>query len=79
MIRVEDKYFIVELSLSWTISRDREFFSLLHFLNYISPTQKVIPAYSMGLFKIPKSICGNINSILSKYWWGQTKEERKIH
>ena len=55
------------------------FFFLLLFLNYISPTQKVIPTYSMGLFKIPKSICGNINSILSKYWWGQTKEERKIH
>ena len=40
---------------------------------------QAIPTYSMSLFKIPKTICDNINSILSKYWWGQTKEERKIH
>ena len=45
----------------------------------IKTVAQVIPTYSMGLFKIHKSICDNINSILSKYWWGQTKEERKIH
>ena len=45
----------------------------------IKMVAQAIPTYSMGLFKIPKSICDNINSILSKYWWGQTKEERKIH
>ena len=45
----------------------------------IKTVAQAIPTYSMGLFKIPKSICDNINSILSKYWWGQTKEERKIH
>ena len=45
----------------------------------IKMVAQAIPTYSMGLFKIPKSICDNINLILSKYWWGQTKEERKIH
>ena len=45
----------------------------------IKMVAQAIPTYSMGLFKIPKSICDNINSILSKYWWVQTKEERKIH
>lgn len=35
--------------------------------------------YSMSLFKIPKTICDGINSTLSKYWWGQTRNEKKIH
>lgn len=38
-----------------------------------------IPTYSMGLFKLPKGLCDNINSILAKYWWGQSKNEKKIH
>ena len=45
----------------------------------IKTMAQAIPTYSMSLFKIPKTICDNINSILSKYWWGKTKEERKIH
>ena len=44
----------------------------------IRTVAQAIPTYSMSLFKIPKAICDNINSILSKYWWGQTKDERKI-
>ena len=44
----------------------------------IRTVAQAIPTYSMSLFKIPKAICDNINSILSKYWWGQTKDERKL-
>ena len=33
----------------------------------------------MGIFKLPKSLCDDINSTLAKYWWGQTKDEKKIH
>lgn len=33
----------------------------------------------MGIFKIPKALCDTINSTLAKYWWGQTKNEIKIH
>ena len=44
----------------------------------IRTVAQAIPTYSMSLFKIPKAICDNVNSILSKYWWGQTKDERKI-
>lgn len=40
---------------------------------------QAIPTYFMCLFKIPKAICAKINSILSNYWWGQTKDEKKIH
>ena len=40
---------------------------------------QVIPTYSMSLFKIPKIVCDGRNSALSKYWWGQTRDEKKIH
>ena len=33
----------------------------------------------MGIFKIPISLCNDLNAILAKYWWGQTKDEKKIH
>ena len=38
-----------------------------------------IPTYTMGIFKIPKTLFDIINSTLAKYWWGQTKNEKKIH
>ena len=33
----------------------------------------------MRIFKILKALCDTINSTLAKYWWGQTKNEKKIH
>ena len=38
----------------------------------IKTVAQEIPTYSMSLFKLPKSICDNINSLLAKYWWGQS-------
>ena len=45
----------------------------------IKTVAQAIRTYSMSLFKIPKSICDSINSLLARYWWGQTGAERKIH
>lgn len=45
----------------------------------IKTMAQAIPTYSMSLFKLPRTICDNINSLLAKYWWGQKHEERKIH
>ena len=45
----------------------------------IKTVAQAIPTYSMGIFKLPKALCDSINSILAKYWWGQTKDEKKIH
>ncbi|KAL0011861.1 hypothetical protein SO802_006969 [Lithocarpus litseifolius] len=45
----------------------------------IKTVAQAIPTYSMSLFKLPKSICDNINSLVARYWWGQNQEERKIH
>ena len=33
----------------------------------------------MSMFKFPKKNCDDINSALAKYWWGQTRNERRIH
>ena len=40
---------------------------------------QVILTYSMSLFKIPKTVCDGINLVLAKYWWGQMRNEKKIH
>ena len=45
----------------------------------IKTVTQAIPTYTMGIFKIPKTLCDTINSTLAKYWWRQTKEERKIN
>ena len=45
----------------------------------IKMVAQAILTYSMSLFKLPKSICDIINSLLAKYWWRQSQDERKIH
>lgn len=45
----------------------------------IKTVAQAIPTYSMSMFKLPKKICNDINSILAKYWWEQTQNEKKIH
>ena len=45
----------------------------------IKMVAQAILTYSMSPFQLPKSIFDNINSLLEKYWWGQSQDERKIH
>ena len=45
----------------------------------IKSVAQVIPTYTMSIFKIPKSPCDDLNSMMAKYWWGQTSNEKKIH
>ena len=37
----------------------------------IKTVVQAILTYSIGIFKIPKAPCDNINSTLAKYWWGR--------
>lgn len=47
--------------------------------NFLKKTlAQAIPTYSMSLFKLPKTLCDTINSSLTKYWWGQTKQAGKF-
>ena len=45
----------------------------------IKTVAQAIPTYSMSIFKIPRAVCDGMNSVLAKYWWGQTRNARKIH
>lgn len=38
----------------------------------IKTVAQAIPTYSLSLFKLLEYICDNINSLLEKYWWGQS-------
>ena len=45
----------------------------------IKTVAQAIPTYIMRIFKIPKALCDTVNSTLAKYWWGQTKDGKKIY
>ena len=45
----------------------------------IKTVAQAIPTYSTRIFKIPRALCDAINSIVAKYRWGQSKDEKKIH
>lgn len=40
---------------------------------------QAIPTYTMGIFKLPKSITSRLNVLLKKYWRGYSGEQSKIH
>ena len=39
---------------------------------------QAIPTYTMGYFKLPVSLCNEIESLIKKFWWGQLGDRRKI-
>lgn len=41
--------------------------------------KRAIPTYIMSCFKIPQTICEQIESLISKFWWGQREEKKGIH
>ena len=45
----------------------------------IKTISQAIMIYSMSLYKIPKAVGDSINATLANYWWGQTKDEKKIY
>ena len=36
------------------------------------------PTYTMSCFKLPNSLCKELSSLISKFWWGQKSYEQKI-
>ena len=43
----------------------------------IKTIAQAIPTYSMSTFRIPKVVYDGISSVLAKYWWNQTRNEKK--
>lgn len=44
----------------------------------IKAVAQAAPTYTMSCFKLPKSLCRELGSMISRFWWGQKNEERKI-
>jgi hypothetical protein len=40
---------------------------------------QAIHTYSMSIFLLPKALCSDLNSMIQKFWWGQQKNEKRIH
>ncbi|KAF7820595.1 reverse transcriptase [Senna tora] len=45
----------------------------------IKAVANAIPAFPMSCFKFPKKTCDALDRAIAKFWWGQKKEEGKIH
>jgi len=37
----------------------------------IKAVVQAIPTYSMSVFQLPKKLCNSLNSLVSRFWWGQ--------
>lgn len=37
-----------------------------------------IPTYSMSVFKLPKTLCKQLNSLMNNFWWNQNRESRGV-
>jgi hypothetical protein len=45
----------------------------------IKAVAQAIPTYAMNCFHLPKAWCEEVNGLIARYWWGQKKDERKLH
>lgn len=37
-----------------------------------------IPTYTMSVFLLPKTLCKDINSMMSRFWWGNKEKDSKM-
>ena len=44
----------------------------------IKVVAQATPTYTMSCFKLPVTLCKELNSMVSKFWWGQKDKERKM-
>jgi hypothetical protein len=40
---------------------------------------QAIPTYAMSVFKIPKQVLKGIIDVMSKFWWGDEDNHRRMH
>ncbi|KAL0006736.1 hypothetical protein SO802_008238 [Lithocarpus litseifolius] len=44
----------------------------------IKAVAQATPTYTMSVFKLPDSLCKDLNSLMGNFWWGQKERERKL-
>ena len=44
----------------------------------IKAVAQATSTYTMNCFKIPDSLCSELNSLIRNFWWGQCDKERKL-
>lgn len=45
----------------------------------IKAVAQAIPTYMMGVFKLPMSVCDDLNRMVRNFWWGSKEGKRKTH
>jgi hypothetical protein len=45
----------------------------------IKAVAQAIPTYIMSSFLLPKGLCDHMESQISRFWWGNNVDKRKIH
>ena len=44
----------------------------------IKAVAQAIPPYTMSVFKLPNTLCDEMNGMIRKFWQGQTNEKTKM-
>ena len=44
----------------------------------IKEVAQATPMYTMSCFKLPDTLCKELNSLMGNFWWGQKDKERKM-
>lgn len=39
---------------------------------------QTIPTFAISVFRLPKRLCKEINSLMAHFWWGHKQEDNKI-
>lgn len=45
----------------------------------IKAVAQAVSAYAMSTFKLPKSLCDDIQQAIAKFWWGLKEDKHCIH
>lgn len=45
----------------------------------IKAVLQAIPVYTMSPFRLPKSLCKDLEMLIANFWWGLKDNEPKLH